>query len=184
MRVTGICASFGSAVVALACTTGSNTPPPPNNSLMCQTFFTLTGTFGPPSAPNPNVDGCWPIGPWTMMLAKDTSMPDTCAGSGDEPTPLSMYVFDGIEGTDSNGDPTEGFMYVPDGSSDPNVNSNAKVTEGGPGCLGAFNLYDVTGTHVWQLNPDMSDIGSGSQVLTGSAEFDLYGSDQWLGSGT
>jgi hypothetical protein len=200
MRVVGISLFFGSAI--LACTTGSSTPGGgtgthdggaivPSEAAMvqegiiCSTFYSSTGTFVPNTADPPpaNFTGCWPIGAWTFSLSPNTNEDmgggsDTCAAAGHEPTPLAMYQFTGTTTTDQNGDPEEQFTYTkqPD---DPTVNTTIKVTEGGSGvCAGALALYDSTGTQVWSLSPELNADNS----ITGTAEYDLYGTDQWGGS--
>jgi hypothetical protein len=153
--------------------------------IVCSTFYSSSGTFVPNTADPPpaNFTGCWPIGAWTFSLtvSTDTTMGggvDTCATAGKEPTALTKYQFTGTTSMDANGDPIENFSYTPQ-SGDPNVNSTIKVTEGGSGlCEGDVELYDSTGTKVWSLNPELNADNS----VTGKAEFDLYGADQWGGS--
>ena len=153
--------------------------------IICSTFYSSSGTFVPNAADPPpaNFTGCWPIGAWTFSLTVNTDTMtggnvDTCATAGKEPTPLSKYQFTGATSMDANGDPVEDFSYTPQ-SPDPNVHSTIKVTEGGSGlCEGDVELYDSTGMKVWSLNPELNADNS----VTGGAEFDLYGADQWSGS--
>lgn len=190
MRVLEICVVLGSTLVA--CTTGSTTvDSAPSESgmvqlgIICSTFYSSAGTFVPNTADPPpaNFTGCWPIGNWTFSLTLSTDAAngggsDTCATSGHEPTALAMYQFTGTTSLDDEGDTEEDFTYTPQ-PGDPNVNTTIKVTEGGSGlCEGNLALYDSTGTKVWSLSPELNADNS----ITGNAEFDLYGTDQWGGS--
>ncbi|HEY4059719.1 MAG TPA: hypothetical protein VGM39_24060, partial [Kofleriaceae bacterium] len=75
------------------------------------------------------------------------------------------------------GDPEEHFTYNPQ-PSDPNIHATAKVTEGGTGvCEGSLSLFDTTGTKVWTLKPELN----ADNTITGDAEFDLWGENQWGG---
>jgi hypothetical protein len=151
--------------------------------ITCSTFYATSGTFVPNTAnpPPTNFNGCWPIGAWTFSLTKNADPnsgggPDTCTDH--EPTPLAKYQFTGSTTLDQNGDPVQNFMYTPQ-TSDPNVHTTIKVTEGGTGiCEGGLSLYDATGMKVWTLSPELN----ADHSITGSAEFDLYGSDQWGGT--
>ncbi|MEO8846052.1 MAG: hypothetical protein ABI591_12375 [Kofleriaceae bacterium] len=152
--------------------------------ITCSTFYASTGTFVPNAGDPPpaNFTGCWPIGAWTFTLAPNTDPAsgggiDSCSTNGHEPTTLAKYQFTGSTTLDANGDPVEHFTYTPQ-SNDPNVHTTIKVTEGGTGvCAGGMSLFDTTGTKVWTLSPELNADNS----ITGSAEFDLYGSDQWGG---
>ena len=179
----------------MACTTGTSAPTGPNDApqeslnqqlgILCSTFYSSSGSFIPNAADPPpaNFTGCWPIGAWTFSLTLNTDANtgggmDSCSTTGHEPTPLAMYQFTGSTTLDQDGDPVENFAYTPQ-ASDPNVNTAIKVTEGGTGvCEGNVSLYDATGTKVWTLSPELNADNS----VTGSAEYDLYGSDQWGGS--
>jgi hypothetical protein len=196
MRIAGIF-----VVLITACTTGSSVPGggaitdatlgPPSESGMtqlgitCSTFYSASGTFVPDTnnPPPANFSGCWPIGAWSFSLtvSTDASMGggvDTCSSSGHEPTTLAKYQFTGTTSLDQDGDPVEKFTYTPQ-SSDPNVHTTIKVTEGGTGiCQGGLSLYDSTGMKVWTLQPELNADNS----VTGNGEFDLYGSNQWSGS--
>lgn len=199
MRAARIFGLLGSTLVA--CTTGSSPGGgghagdagyvgPPSEAAMtqegiiCSTFYSSAGTFVPNTAEPPpaNFTGCWPIGAWTFSLTINTNTAtgggtDTCAPAGKEPTPLAMYQFTGSTGSDAQGDPTENFSYTAQ-ASDPNVHTTIKVTEGGSGvCEGNLTLYDTTGEKVWSLSPELNADNS----ITGGAEFDLYGTDQWGG---
>jgi hypothetical protein len=197
MRLAGICVVLGSTIAA--CTTGSSTPGggiadatvgPPSESGMaqlgitCSTFYASSGTFVPNAGDPPptNFSGCWPIGAWTFSLTPNTDTTtgggvDTCMSGGHEPTTLAKYQFTGTTTLDQDGDPVEHFTYKAQ-SNDPNIHSTIKVTEGGTGvCQGSMSLFDTTGTKVWTLSPELNADNS----ITGSAEYDLYGSDQWGG---
>jgi hypothetical protein len=194
MRAARIFGFLGSTI--MACTTGSPSgglttdakPGPPSEAavnqegILCSTFYSSTGTFVPNTAEPPpaNFTGCWPIGAWTFSLTINTNTAtgggtDTCATAGKEPTPLTKYQFTGSTGSDAMGDPTEVFSYTPQ-SSDPNIHTTIKVTEGGSGvCEGNLSLYDTTGTKVWSLSPELNADNS----ITGGAEYDLFMTDQW-----
>lgn len=195
MRLSGICIVLGSTIAA--CTTGTSAPGggdaavgPPSESGMtqlgitCSAFYSSSGTFVPNAADPPpaNFTGCWPIGAWTFSLTLNSDEAsgggvDTCASAGHEPTTLAKYQFTGTTTLNQDGDPVEHFTYQAQ-SNDPNVHSTIKVTEGGTGvCQGSMGLYDTTGTKVWTLSPELNADNS----VTGSAEYDLYGSDQWGG---
>jgi hypothetical protein len=190
MRLVAICF----VVSIAACDTGSSKvvadaiPSEAMNvqlGITCSTFYSSAGTFVPNTADPPptGFSGCWPIGQWTFSLTKDINESngggsDTCAGSN-EPTPLAQYQFTGTTMNDTQGDPEEIFTYNPQ-TNDPNVNNTIKVTEGGSGlCQGSVTLYDSTGTKVWSLSPELNANNS----ITGNAEYDLYTTDQWGGSG-
>jgi hypothetical protein len=163
---------------------------PPSESGMtqlgitCSTFYATTGTFVPNTGDPPptNFSGCWPIGAWTFTLAINTDTSsgggvDSCSTGGHEPTTLAKYQFTGSTTLDADNDPLEHFAYTPQ-SSDPNIHTTIKVTEGGTGvCQGSLSLYDTTGEKVWTLQPELNADNS----ITGDGEFDLYGSDQWGG---
>jgi hypothetical protein len=126
--------------------------------------------------------GCWPAGTWTVKLTKATTgSADSCATDGHEPTPLAQYEIVATATADpTTGDPDIAWTYTPQSSSDPNVDFEGKATGGGVGlCNGAFGLYDATGTEVWNLTPELN---TDDMTLSGTAEYDLYGSDQWVGS--
>jgi len=189
MRVAGLCILLGSTVAACTTGNGPGTLPPSEAGttqlgILCSTFYAASGTFVPNASDKPpsGFTGCWPIGAWTFSLTlnADTSTGggiDTCMTTGNEPTPLAKYQFTGTTTLDMNGDPLEHFAYMPQ-PSDPNVNTTIKVTEGGTGvCEGGLSLYDSTGTKVWTLSPELNADNS----ITGSAEYDLYGSNQWTG---
>src|SRR5664279_3251496 len=196
MRLAGICVVLGLPIAA--CTTGSPAPGggttdatlgPPSESgmaqlgILCSTYYSASGTFVPNAADPPpaNFSGCWPIGAWTFSLTLSTDTTagggiDTCSTGGHEPTTLAKYQFTGTTTLDQAGDPVEHFTYKAQ-SNDPNVHTTIKVTEGGTGiCQGGMSLFDTTGTKVWTLSPELNVDNS----ITGSAEYDLYGSDQWL----
>ena len=198
MRIAGLCVVLGSFLVG--CSTGSSGPgsgPPvaggtvdagsemTQEGILCSTFYKATGTFVPDTSnpPPAGFTGCWPVGAWKFSLAINTDASsgggaDTCAAASKEPTPLSMYQFTGTTMPDADGDPAQHFTYVAQ-ASDPNVNSTIKVTEGGSGiCQGSLALYDSTGTKVWSLQPELNADNS----VTGSAEYDLFGTDQWGGN--
>ena len=179
MRVVEIAVAVCWAAV-LACTTGSKSPPPDGE--ICGTAFTASGTFMINTALEPTGQvGCWPEGLWTIKVAKDTTVADSCAGSN-EPTPLAMYQVMVTAAQDpTTGDAVFSYAYVPASTSDPNVDFAGKATGGAVGiCDGAFLLYDTTGTKVWNLLPE---INGDDMTLSGSADYTLYGSDQWSGSG-
>ena len=174
MRLAGICVVLSSVV---ACTTGSSgsgnggtdaTLGPPSEAgntqlgISCSTFYAATGTFVPNAGDPPpaNFTGCWPIGAWTFTLTKNADPAtgggvDTCTGA-QEPTTLAKYQFTGSTSLDQDGDPVEKFTYTPQ-SSDPNVHSTIKVTEGGSGiCEGGMSLFDSSGKKVWTLSPELN----------------------------
>jgi hypothetical protein len=196
MRLAGISVVFSTIA---ACTSGTSAPGggttdaprgPPSEAgttqlgILCSTFYSSSGTFVPNAADPPpaNFTGCWPIGAWTftLTLSTDTTMGggiDTCTTGGHEPTALAKYQFTGTTTLDQDGDPVEHFTYKAQ-SNDPNVHTTIKVTEGGTGiCQGGMSLFDTTGTKVWTLSPELNLDNS----ITGSAEYDLYGSNQWGG---
>jgi hypothetical protein len=203
MRLAELALVLGSALAA--CTTGSSSPGgkpggtvdatlgPPSESgavqlgITCSTFFSAKGTFVPDTAnpPPTGFTGCWPVGAWSFTLTVNTDTTsgggvDTCATAGMEPTPLAKYQFTGTTSLDQDGDPQQSFKYNAQ-PSDPNVHTTIKVTEGGSGiCQGSLSLYDSTGTKVWTLQPEQNADNS----ITGGAEFDLYTTDQWGGSGS
>ena len=154
--------------------------------ILCSTFFASSGTFAPDTAnpPPTGFTGCWPVGSWQFSLTVSTDTtsgggPDTCAKTGHAQTPLAMYQFTGTTTLNQDGDPVQQFSYTRQ-PGDPNVNTTIKVTEDGSGvCQGNLSLYDTTGTKVWILQPELNADNS----ITGNAEFDLYGTDQWGGSG-
>ena len=197
MRLAVICVVLASTIAA--CTTGSSGPGgngtdatlgPPSEAGMtqlgitCSTYYSTSGTFVPNAGDPPpaSFSGCWPIGAWTFTLAPNTDPAtgggvDSCSTAGHAPTALAKYQFTGTTTLDQSGDPVEHFTYTPQ-SNDPNVHQSIKVTQGGTGiCAGSLSLFDSTGTKVWPLSPELNLDNS----INGSAEFDLYGSNQWGG---
>ena len=182
MRVIGL------ILLVAACDTGD---PTGNQSeagmeqlgILCSTFYAAHGTFVPNASDPPpsGFMGCWPIGQWTFTLTGNTDPntgggADSCAGAH-EPAPLAKYQFTGSTMPDTNGDKAQHFTYNPQ-ASDPNVHITAKVTAGGTGvCQASLTLYDAMGTSVWTLKPELNADNS----ITGDAEYDLYGSNQWGG---
>jgi hypothetical protein len=115
-----------------------------------------------------------------------------CSGS-DAPDLLSMFVVKATAAADpQTGDPVISWAYMPQSSSDPNVDFVLKADDGkgsigsgssaqSPLCEGLFGLYDSTGTKIWNLTPELDP---DDKTLSGSAEYVVNGSDQYVGSDT
>jgi hypothetical protein len=156
----------------------------------CATAYTASGTFAVDASLEPtNMVGCWPVGTWTISLSSATTASDApmCSGSH-APQLLANYVVKATATADPmTGDPDISYTYVPQ-ANDPNVHFEGKAADGKgtvgsnsqtPLCEGIFGLYDSSGTKVWYLDPELDPDG---MTLGGSAEYDLFSSDQWVGS--
>ena len=192
MRIAGISASLCSTLVAAACTTGNSKPGTGSQEgIVCATVYTAGGTFAVDATMEPaGMVGCWPVGTWKITLSAAMTGSDgpMCSG-GNSPQLLSSYTVQATATADPNtGDPDISWAYVPQSSTDPNVNFTGKASDGkgtvgssnqSPLCQGLFSLYDATGTKEWNLTPELDP---DDMTLSGSAEYDLYGTDQWMGS--
>jgi len=174
LRIAGVCA----LVLSTGCLVESSGGGPTggdNNTLdrICTTNLTITGNFVQSKAPPVHEDGtpytgCWPIGTWTFTAA--------IADGNCEKAPalLSQYQFKVDEMFDADGIPYQVNTYM----TDPASRHRVKVSQGGDGlCEGELNLFSADGKEVWVLKPELyADLHLG-----GSGEYDLHGSDQWLG---
>jgi hypothetical protein len=141
---------------------------------VCTQTLKHSGSFVQSKAPPPKEDGtpytgCWPIGTWTFTAAVEG--PGDCDNT---PSLLPQYQFKVDEMLDADGIPYQVNTYM----TDPTVRHRVKVSQGGAGlCEGELNLFSADGKEVWILKPSMyADLH-----LEGEGEYQLYGSDQWLG---
>ena len=71
-------------------------------------------------------------------------------------------------------DMLQSFTYT----TDPNAHSIVKVSAAGNAmCEGELSLYSADGKQVWNLKPWLN----ADNTITGEGEYDLYGTDQWIG---
>jgi hypothetical protein len=163
-----------SIILLGACVAGD--APAPNNTLgrVCTSTLSVTGSFVRGAAPPLNNDGttyegCWPVGTWTFKAAIDQN---DCATP---PQMLPSYVFTGTLVVDpQTQDMLQSFTYT----TDPNAHSIVKVSAAGNAmCEGELSLYSADGKQVWNLKPWLN----ADNTITGEGEYDLYGTDQWIG---
>lgn len=177
LRIAGVCA----LVLASGCLVSSDPGPvgdDDGNTLgrLCTVNLTTTGTFVQSEAPPANPEdgtpytGCWPIGTWTFTAS---------LGDGDcttQPSLLPQYQFKGEQMLDPDeGNYYQVFTYM----TDPSARNRVKVSQGGDGlCEGELDLFSADGKEVWILKPELYADGH----LGGNGEYQLYDSDQWIGS--
>ena len=144
---------------------------------VCTQELTTTGSFVQSKAPPLHEDGtpytgCWPIGTWTFTAATTTT--GDCASKGHTPTLLAQYQFKVDEMLDADGIPYQVNTYM----TDPTVHNRVKVSQGGDGlCEGELNLFSADGKEVTILKPELYS----DNHLGGNGEFQVFGTDQWLG---
>jgi hypothetical protein len=173
MRIAGVSALL-LATGCLVESSGEDLTPTDLLGRICTVDLAITGNFVQSKAPPPHEDGtpytgCWPIGTWTFSAT---------IGQGDcktqAPQLLAQYQFKVEEMLDQDGIPYQVNTYM----TDPTVRNRVKVSQGGAGlCEGELNLFSVDGKEVTILKPGLyADLR-----LEGSGEFQVYGSDQWIG---
>ena len=172
LRIAGVSA----LILATGClveSSGEDLTPTDMLGRICTVDIVTTGTFVQSKAPPAHEDGtpytgCWPIGTWTFTATY--SMGDCTT----KPALLPKYEFKVDEMLDADGIPYQVNTYM----TDPTARSRVKVSQGGDGlCEGELNLFSADGKEVTILKPELYE----DKHLGGNGEFQLYGSDQWLG---
>jgi hypothetical protein len=173
LRIAGIC-----AVLATGCMVDSVDDPPAMSmdllGRVCTMQLTVKGTFAESKPAPPNEDGtpytgCWPIGTWTFQALRgetDCEVP---------PMLLNQYQFMVEEKLDTDGLAYQSSTYM----TDPSARHRIKISQGGNGlCEGELDLFSTDGKQVWIIKPELyADLHLG-----GDGEYQLYNSDQWIGS--
>lgn len=172
LRIAGI----GALLLATGCLVESDPGPVMGDDLLgriCTTELPITGTFVE-SKPRPiNEDGttytgCWPIGTWTFTATVGEGTCDT------QPALLPQYQFKVDELFDADGIQYQVNTYM----TDPSARHRVKVSQGGAGlCEGELDLFSADGKEVWIIKPALYE----DLHLGGTGEYQLYGSDQWIG---
>jgi len=172
LRIAGVSALL-LATGCLVESSGEDLTPTDMLGRICTMDLATTGSFVQSKAAPPHEDGtpytgCWPIGTWTFSAS---------VGMGDcqtKPTLLAQYQFKVDEMLDADGIPYQVNTYM----TDPTARARVKVSQGGDGlCEGELNLFSADGKEVTILKPELYI----DNHLGGSGEFQVYGSDQWLG---
>jgi uncharacterized protein (TIGR03382 family) len=189
-----------------ACSVEDDTPVdlPPGERL-CTTNYSLAGTFtlgalppdrtiqsddpnldGKPGADgNADIQGCWPVGTWTLHL---TPIDTNCAPAPLTPSEITFNVtrLENTASTDAHYEYelVAPFNYSTCGERSTGNCATVRVSEGGIGCEGAIELFGEGGHDLFQISPAMSmrivrlDQAPETSALTGSAEFGRYADNQ------
>ncbi|HEY5949454.1 MAG TPA: hypothetical protein VIV40_28360 [Kofleriaceae bacterium] len=174
LRIAGVCALV---LGTTGCLVESDPGPVMGTDMLgrvCTTELAVTGSFVQSKAPPVHEDGtpytgCWPIGTWTFTAS--TGMGDCTT----QPTLLAQYQFKVDEMLDADGLPYQVNTYM----TDPAARNRVKVSQGGDGlCEGELNLFSADGKEVWILKPELY----ADNHLGGNGEYQLFKSDQWIGS--
>lgn len=125
--------------------------------IVCQTTMTLTGTFQEGEPQPADLNGCWPVGTWTVQTQLDF------VGCDPQEPIAQEFVYTVQRIDDSN-------VVIFDADPD-NERVNFKIsTDSSGGCFGGFEHYGLD-LRVINLQPDLLP---GTTTLTGEGFFQVW----------
>jgi len=200
MRFAGNSLLFATLAAATACSVGGggggggadansgagSDDPNTKNGIVCNSAFTITGTFTPGTPGRPidpdtqlPITGCWPVGTWTFTAAVDTAWVDpTGAKCPTSPTVLPSYSFR-VDRTDEGTGLVESYTNL---TTLNGLQAHIAVSSNGQGCEGNFEMGSADGKDFWNMQPTLLNPAAGGAPLTalgGTGDYSEYKSDSW-----